>query len=274
MMIPVSKLIALFQTMYREHWNYVWGKAEKGCVDCAGAFSYAFSVLGGKIAHGSNTIARRYTTGGLRPISEAKPGMAAFKAKSPEESGYNLPDKFLPGGASYNGDLMDYYHIGLVDDDVRYVLNAKGEKYGFCRDVLTAKNGWDFVAYLKNVDYGGKDNPDEKGDDMEEKEAKVVLPSGASGTTVNMRAQASTSAQLIARVPVGDTVEVITDRGDWCMIRWNGYSGWMMSNYLEYAGQGGESGDAISEEDLEKIRTALRQIETASEIIGSIVGRG
>ena len=273
-MIPVNKLIALFQTMYREHWSYVWGKAEKGCVDCAGAFSYAFSVLGGKIAHGSNTIERRYIMGGLRPIGEAKPGMAAFKAKSHWEEGYDLPAKFQPGGASYNGDLTDYYHIGLVDEDTGYVLNAKGEKSGFCRDKLTEKNGWDYVAYLKNVDYGKEEKPDGKGDDMEEREAKVVLPSGASGTTVNMRAQASTTAKVVTRVPVGETVEVMSDLGTWCNVRWNGYSGWMMSNYLEYSGQGGESGDAISEGDLVKIRAALRQIETATEIIGSIVGRG
>ena len=273
-MIDAKALISIFQTMYREHWSYVWGKAEKGCVGCAGAFSYAFRALGGRIAHGSNTIARRYITGGMRPISEAQPGMAAFKAKSPGEDGYSLPAKFQPGGASYDGNLTDYYHIGLVDEDTGYVLNAKGTNSGFCRDKLTAKNGWDCVAYLKNVDYGGKDKPDEKGDDMEEKEAKVVLPSGASGTTVNMRAQASTSAKLIARVPVGDTVNVTRDDGAWCAISWNGFNGWMMSNYIEYAGQGGESGDAISEDDMEKIRTALRQIETASEIISSIVGRG
>lgn len=269
-MISVNALISLFQTMYKERWDYVWGKAEKGCVDCAGAFTYAFSKLGGKIAHGSNTIERRYTRGGLLPIGFAEPGMAAFKAKSPGESGYNLPDKFLPGGASYNCDLTDYYHIGLVDEDVRYVLNAKGEKYGFCRDRLTTQNGWDFVAYLKDVDYGSE----EKGDDKAMK-ATVVLPVGASGTTVNMRDSASKSAKLITRVPVGTVVDVTQDQGDWCEIYYDGQSGWMMSNYLEYEGQGGESGgDVITPEEKEKIEKALEEIERQIDTIRTALGRG
>lgn len=273
-MIPVRELIAVFQTMHREHWAYVWGKAENGCVDCSGAFEYTWRMFGLKIAHGSNTIARKYIRGGLKPISEARPGMAAFKAKRPGEDGYDLPDKFKAGGASYNGDLTDYYHIGLVDEDPRYVLNAKGTKYGFCRDRLTEKNGWDFVAELKDVDYGAETAPGQKGDTMDEKEARVVLPSGASGQSVNMRAAESTSAKVLARVPVGETVEVVEDRGTWCLIRWNGQPGWMMSNYLEYIGQGGESNPEVTEDEMEKIRAALRQIETACEIIGGIVGRG
>ena len=40
--ISAKELIKQFQTMYREHWAYIWGKAEKGCVDCSGAFVYAF----------------------------------------------------------------------------------------------------------------------------------------------------------------------------------------------------------------------------------------
>lgn len=274
-MIPVNELIRLFQTMYEEHWSYVWGKAEEGCVDCSGAFDYAYRQFGLRIAHGSNTIARRYIRGGMKPISEARPGMAAFKAKRPGEEGYDLPDKFKPGGASCNGDLTDYYHIGLVDEDPRYVLNAKGEKYGFCRDRLTKKNGWDFVAEMKDVDYGAEpDGSGQKGDSMEGKEARVALPSGASGQSVNMRAAESTSARILARVPVGETVEVVEDQGAWCLIRWNGQTGWMMSNYLEYIGQGGESSSDVTEDEMEKIRAALRQIETACEIIGGIVGRG
>lgn len=56
----------------------------------------------------------------------------------------------------------------------------------------------------------------------------------------------------------------------------------MMSNYLEYQGQGGESiGEGMSEEDRARIDQALKETETMLiqiqeklETIGTIVGRG
>lgn len=271
-MVAVKALIGLFQKMYREHWPYEWGAAREGCVDCSGAFDYAFEKLKGlNYPHGSNSIARKFIVGEILPVSEAKPGMAAFKLHSPGEKGYDLPDKFMPGGASYNGDLNDYYHIGLVDEDTDYVLNAKGKDYGFCRDKMTGKNGWDGVAYLKGVDYG-KTADDEKGE-IPMQEAKVVLPSGAKGDTVNLRKEASTASPLIVRVPVGSTVQVEEDLGQWCRIVYGLRAGYMLSNYLEYVGQADET-DSLTPEQKEQIDSALKQIELATELIGSIIGRG
>ena len=177
--IPVKDLIAIFQQMYREHWSYVWGAAEKGCVDCSGAFVYAYRQFGQSIAHGSNTIARKYVVQ-LLPISEARPGMAAFKLKKPGESGYDLPAKFKKGGASYNGDLNDYYHIGLVDDDPKYVLNAQGTKAGFTRNKISA---WGCVGYLKAVAY-----------EQEGKTMQTMIVSAANGKPVAVRKGNSTEA--------------------------------------------------------------------------------
>lgn len=269
--VSASDLISVFQTMYREHWPYVWGAAEKGCVDCSGAFVYAFGLYGIKYPHGSNAIARRFIVGDMVPLGLAEPGMAVFKYKTPGESGYNLPEKYQKGGASYNGLLYDYYHIGLVDEDPDYVLNAKGTNYGFCRDRLTKKNGWDCAAYLADVEYGGESK-------MEM--AKVVLPAGSSGSTVNMRRTPSRSSDIITKVPVGADVTVNSDAGQWCQITYGDKTGYMMSNYLEYVGQGGES-DTITADAREQIDKALSSMEQfargileQTELIGSIVGRG
>ena len=263
-MVQVDQLIGIFQQMYKEHWSYVWGKAEKGCVDCSGSFTYAFRQFGLSIPHGSNAIARRFIIGKMLPISEAKPGMAAFKSKLPGEEGYDLPDKYKSGS-----DLTDYYHIGLVDDDPAYVLNAKGKDSGFCRDKLTRKNGWDCVAYLRDVDYG------EEAQKMPETyvEATVVLPQGASGSTVNLRSGPGKGEAVVAKVPVGTHVAVAEDLGAWCKIYWDGKNGWMMSNYLEFAGQGGEE-SAITEEQLAQISSSLKAIEHATEAIWAVIGRG
>ena len=269
-MISVNELISLFQTMYREHWAYSWGAAEHGCVDCSGAFVYAYKkLLGQSIIHGSNGIARRWVVNGMLPISMAQPGMVAFKAKQPGEEGYDLPERYRERGTSYTGDVSDYYHIGLVDDDARFVLNAKSTKDGFSRDGLTAKNGWDYVAYLQEVEYPNSEKKDVIG-----MEAKVVLPTGSAGETVNMRENARKDAKLIMRVPVGSVVEVLTDQGQWCKVEYSGRQGWMMSNYLEYSGQEGESGDSITIEDREKIETALQMIEKQIEIVRATLGRG
>lgn len=259
-MIRAEALIPLFQRMYREHWSYVWGKAEEGCVDCSGAFVWAFRQLGGTIAHGSNSIARKYISGELLPLSEARPGMAAFKCRewADTESGNRWYGK--PPG--------DVYHVGLVDSDPNYVLNAKGTQSGFCRDKLSAKNGWDYVAYLSGVEYNSE---------VKRMQAKVVLPQGASGTTVNARASANRSAKLLYRVPVGSTVEVLSDQGEWCQIKWaDKYAAWMMSNYLEYDGQTGETdgGEVLSTESRELIEKTLESIEAHIETIRDALGRG
>ena len=269
--VPANDLISVFQTMYREHWSYEWGKHEQGCVDCSGAFTYVFSTFGINFPNGSNTIARKCIVGKMRPICQAEPGMAAFKAKQPLEEGYDLPDKYKIGGKSYDGNLTDYYHIGLVDEDKNYVLNAKGTKYGFCRDKLTTDSGWDFVAYLKYVDYGhGKD---EQMSELKGDWAKVVLPANAKGSTVNMREKPTTTADIITRVPVGSDILVTKDQGQWCEILYDDETGWMMSNYIEYVHQEDET-DSLTAEDHEQIDKALSEIQKQVELIGSIVGRG
>lgn len=271
-LIKVDSLIKLFQKMYKEHWSYVWGSAKKGCVDCSGAFDYAFRVLHGiDYPHGSNAMARNFIVGTLLPISEAKPGMIAFKLRTPDEKNYDLPAKYKPGGSSYNGDLNDYYHVGLVDDDINFVLNAKGTQYGFCRDKMTGKNGWDCVAYLKGVDYG--DTSNEVKEDIPMQEAKVVLPSGASGNTVNMRKRAVVGSDIVEKVPVGSTIYVEEDLGQWCKIEFGDKTGYMMKSYVKYSDQTDET-NVLSYEQHEKIENAIKEIEIQLNVIRDAIGRG
>ena len=60
-MVKAQELIGVFQTMWKERWKYTWSAAEKGNVDCSGAFVYAFKQFGISYPHGSNAIARQYT---------------------------------------------------------------------------------------------------------------------------------------------------------------------------------------------------------------------
>lgn len=152
--IKASDMISNFQKMYREKWSFKLGSAKEGCVDCSGAFVYTYGLYGQSIYHGSNRIAREYVVQ-LIPYSEAKssgqivPGMAAFRSRQPGQSYYDLPAEYQQGGAHYNGDLTDYNHIGLVDEDTNYVLNAANP---FAKTSITDR--WTHVAKLTAVDYG------------------------------------------------------------------------------------------------------------------------
>ncbi len=64
--------------------------------------------------------------------------------------------------------------------------------------------------------------------------ATVTLASGSG--TVNLRASASTSGQVLARLPHGTVVTALRDDGAWCQVYVNGTYGYIMSAYLTYGG--------------------------------------
>ena len=185
-----NELMKVFETMLSEHWKYTAGAAEKGNVDCSGAFVYAYKQFGKSIYHGSNRIARVEVVE-LLPISEAKPGMAAFKTRNPGDSRYNLPSSYQKGAKYYNGDLRDFYHIGLVSERGT-VLNAQSSATGFVESKI---DSWTCVAYLKQVDYGddaaNDSTVDSAVDDNTAKESIPAVVTAETGKTVNLRATGS-----------------------------------------------------------------------------------
>lgn len=216
--------------------------------DCSGAFVRAYKAHGRSIYHGSNRIARKYVEK-LLPPGEAKPGMAAFKARKPGERYYDLPGQYKQGGSQYNGDLNDYYHIGLVDTDPNYVLNSQSTQTGFQRSKLA--DGWDAVARLKDVDYMDEGSDDEMGDVL----YKAVVDS-ANDKPVNLRKNPSTNAAVIAHIADGTLVDVLCEAdGDWAEVRAGGKTGYMMRGFLVRQEDGGT--DA---KDGEGLAAALRQI--------------
>lgn len=224
--IPVRDLIADFRLMQRENWSY-GAETRRGNVDCSGAFVWSYTQQGHYIYHGSNRMAR-VEIERLIPIEKAVivPGMAAFKHRKPGENYYSLPSAYQPGGREYNGDLNDYYHVGLVDKDTSRVLNAKGEATGFVSSPITQK--WTHVGYLKQVDYGNtKENTP-----MSEMTTATVW--AEKGSTVNLRSKPD--GDLVERVPVGATVTVSGHQDGWSRIAYNSLTGWMQDKYLSVGG--------------------------------------
>lgn len=232
-MIKANALIKLFRRMLDEHWTYELGAAREGCVDCSGAFVWAYKQLGASIEHGSNSIAH-LRVGEYVPVSEAKPGYAVFKLREwrEDDSGNRWFDR-QPG---------DCYHIGLMGQDGR-VLNAQSTKTGFAASPVS--QNWAFAAPLKAVSYS--DNAE--GGETMFGNATVSVTSGY----LNIREGASTRSKVIAKAENGARVNIIREAGGtgWVFgALESGEAGYMSSEYLaedappESGDQGETGGEA------------------------------
>lgn len=185
--------------------------------DCSGAVVRACLKYGYRIYHGSNRIAREYVEK-LLPPSEARPGMVAFKSRKPGEKYYDLRDEYKPGHSHYNGDLNDYYHIGCVDDNPAYVINAQSTQTGVVRSKLS--NGWTAVGWLKFME-GDKTPMD----------AQTMV---VTTDKVNLRAAPDKDSQRIEWLNKGDvvTVKLAYDNG-WDFVAHETKQGYVMARFLE-----------------------------------------
>ena len=265
-MINPDSLIALFQRMYDEHWRYVAGAAKEGEVDCSGAFVWAYQQFGKKIAHGSNAIARGYVEG-LLPIADAVPGMAAFKVREPGHNAYALPDKYRKGGSAYNGDLNDYYHIGLVDETGKYVLNAQGTKAGFTRTKLSS---WACVGRLNAVNYAAEEEMTPMQD---------MIVTAANGGNVWLRAKPDKASKAVDSIPVGTHVLAGEETTNgWRPVVYNAMTGYMMAEFLTAPGEETPGAPAfvrtLTAEEYSRLCDARDEIEDALKTLKTIVGVG
>lgn len=228
-MIQAGALIALFKRMLDEHWAYEWGAAREGCVDCSGAFVWAYRQLGASIEHGSNSIAH-LRVGEYVPMAKAKPGYAVFKLRAWRDDSDN-------GGNRWFGQQPgDVYHIGLMGHDGK-VLNAQSTKTGF---VASDAAGWAFAAPLKDVIY-------KEGNEKVFGNATVRVTSGY----LNIRDGASTRSKVIAKAENGARVNIIREAGGTGWVFGDlesGEAGYMSSEYLvEDAPGSGDQGETGSE---------------------------
>ena len=281
-MIKAEDLIRKFRQALEEHWGYIYGKTrelwsdEKQAVyvresagdpdrrnsvlyggkwaghwvtDCSGLFRWAFSELGGTIAHGSNSIWDRYCS--------ARGTLASGKRAD--------GNPLLPGTAVFTASGERHNHVGLYAGG-KDVIEARGAEAGVTVGRITDRK-WTAWGELKGVDY---QLADLKGG---RKMAKVVLPPNAGGTAVNMREQRTRSAKLVCRVPAGSDVDILEDCAGWSFIRFGSRTGWMMSDYLEREeSDGGSSGNAAAAE-FREAAAALDEIVRQTEILRDVLKR-
>ena len=209
------------------------GDGSDGTCDCIGLIIGAIRRLGLKWSgiHGSNYAARRAVKN-LQKIpvnADLSAGDIVFKAYEPGEKKYDLPDRYKSGGSYYNGDLRDYYHVGVVTqaNPLRIThMTTPTVK------VDTKLGKWAWYGQLKLLDTAApsKETTTEK----PVMETATVIAS--KGRTVNLRSKPSTSTGVILeRVPIGTVLTVMSNKSGWAYVRYGKKMGYMMATYLSFS---------------------------------------
>ncbi len=256
-MLDVQKLIASVEECLG--WPYVSpGTNDSRGIDCSGLFVKAYRDQGASIYHGSNTIYRKYCSekGKLTNVSQLKPGMAVFKWNT------NTPEKFDDG-------LGDFQHIGLVTS-VNPLRIVHASSAAGCVTTDTKLGKWAYWGWLKDVSKVDSlpPTPDEPTEGDEEPMAEFATVIADSGSTVNMRTKAKSTAALVERVPLGARVEVLGTCGSWTKVKFGSRTGYMMTKFLIAEDEQEPDEDLTLEERITRLEKRVAMLEMKDGAVG------
>ena len=146
------------------------------------------------------------------------------------------PEKYKPDG------LGNASHIGLCTiprgEGAIHSSASRGCVAESKFRQKTINGGWNRVGLWNRVAYdygGGGGTPAPEPEPDPEKKTAIVgnVPEG-NRQDVNFRTRPSTNATLIDRIKCGETVEVLSEDGEWAKVRWHGYTGYIMEKFLIY----------------------------------------
>lgn len=214
--------------------GYQTGKnGQNGLCDCIGLIMGAMANLGrGSYPMHSTNYFARYQMTDIRPTSGPfSIGQVVYKARDDQS---DLNDRYKAGGRYYTGDLLDYYHVGVVTDTDPVEIThctQDGSISGIKRD-NSAKN-WTHVGELRGVSYAVS-APEE-----ENTMSKTAYVTATNGLPVRMRKAPGTDSDTIAKLQIGTVVEVVevgnADGEAWAtIIDPDGRRGYMMEKFLLY----------------------------------------
>lgn len=237
--VSLAKFLTSVNAIYAEHPTYrKGGLAKDGTCDCVGMVIAAM-LRSGHAAYplkSSNYFARCQIDDMLHDISAADVflGMVVFKRRYEGDARYKLPDRDNVGGRYYNGDITDYYHIGVVTGVDPLVITHCTSGDGVNGTTKDYKLGsWSCGGKLKEVDYENYTSEEESTMSVTGKSCTVV------GGALNLRASKSTVGTRIFQIPEGALVYCYEDDGTWSRIKYdvNGktYTGYAKSEFLTEA---------------------------------------
>ena len=257
-MILGKQFIAAALEIIDEGQTYVKGKdGSHGECDCIGLVIGALRRCGETWngLHGSNYAARNEMEY-LKTIvgsSDLVPGELVYKSYEPDQAKYGLPDRYLKGGGYYNGDLRDYYHVGIVISVYPLrILHMTSPKA--LTDTKLGK--WSWHGKLKKVNLQDENEGEKQMED-------VIIGGGELSAPIHMRRAASTGSAIVADIPQGSAAKLIEGGGVWNQIEWNKIQGWVMSKFVTRAG---------SEIQEETVTVNKKELEQAYDILGNLLG--
>lgn len=221
--------------------GYQTGKSgQSGLCDCIGLVMGAMSSLGhgSYPMHSTNYFARyqmeELKEAGIEPL---KIGQLVYKARSDTQE---LNARYQAGGRYYTGDLLDYYHVGVVTSisppEITHCTST-GSANGIKRD--STIRGWTHVGNLLGVNYGEENTVT--------KTAIVTVPNGTS--SANLRKRPDRKSELIRRISAGMTVQVDESADGWARVTTPyGVTGYMMTEFLSEVDSTPETPESAQEE--------------------------
>lgn len=147
------------------------------------------------------------------------------------------------------GSVMQHTGLALGDGTC---VHARGTAYGVIQQPLAGYAWTHWASPWETL------KTPEKG---EESEMEYAIVSAQSGGTVRMRSGPGQNYGTLANIPIGTRVEVLNSGTEWSLIRHEGATGYMMSQYLNAA----EAAQALTTdqrlEALEKRVQALEEMQ-------------
>jgi hypothetical protein len=226
--VAVAVFIAMVMKFVQARPKYKLGCRGFDFCDCIGMVIGALRKAGlvWQGIHGSNYAARYRLQGGIRhvrDVSDLQVGYLVFKGNTNPATA-KLPNRYKPGESMYNGDLTDYYHVGVVTSINPLVISHMTSP--------TVKQDrrlgdWQYYGLCQYIDYATP---------APEPQPTPVYPTATvyapTGKTVNLRKGAGKNYGVIERVPIGEIVEILTPGLDWCRVQYRRNVGYMMTQFL------------------------------------------
>lgn len=249
-MISVSAFIAKIENIAARDLTYkTGGMGKNGICDCIGLIMGAMYELGRKKydLHSTNYFAR-FQMASLTPVKNEKdlfPGQVLYRSRS---STSKLHARYQAGGSHYTGDMLDYYHVGVVTrtNPLRII---ECTEYGNVTGIVisTKLKNWTHGGALKGVLYDGYDEEENPVITVNSPQMALYLAKVVTKTDPLSVREWPVTGMIIGKVPKGRTVEVISEADDgWPKIRYNELIGYASSLYLQRTDEESEQADRKS----------------------------
>ena len=162
------------------------------------------------------------------------------------------------------------------------------------KDRTIPNGGWNRVGLLDYFNYGNTVNwvdkhegiGEQPQDDKGGNEMVDVILKSDNGGYINLRKTTNKRSERLAKIPNGSKAEMIEGKEGWCKIKWNGQTGWVMSEFV-YADDEGipaedpndfDQDDDLDSQDAEAALDLLAEVYTdlkaLCDRIEKQVGRG